>query len=131
MALLVPDVGEVELLARALNKNTPDDVELHLYKTDVTPAEGDVVGDYTECDAAGYASVTLTGASWTVSTAAGTTTGSYAQQTFTFTAAQDVYGYYCTNAAGTVLLWAEKFSSTFSIPSGGGTIKVTPKITAD
>lgn len=130
MALLVPNVGEVELLSRLLNKNAPDNVVLHLYTNNVTPDEADVVGTYTEATAAGYSAITLTGASWSVATVTGTTTASYAQQTFTFTAAEPaVYGYYVTNNAGTVLLWAERFTDgPYAIPSGGGTIKITPKI---
>jgi hypothetical protein len=130
MALVVPDVGEVELLSRMLNKSTPDDVVLHLYTNNKTPAEGDVVGDYTESTGAGYGAITLTGTTWGVSTTAGTTTASYAQQTFTYTGADpNIYGYYVTNTAGTTLLWAEIFSDgPYSIPSGGGSVKITPKI---
>jgi|SRR6056297_2402172 len=130
MALLVPDVGEVELLSRALNLNTPDDVVLHLYTNDKTPAEGDVAGDYTESTGAGYSAQTLTGASWSVTTTTGTTTGEYPQVTYTYTAAEpNIYGYYVTNSAGSTLLWAERFSDgPYAIPSGGGSVKITPKI---
>jgi len=130
MALLVPDVGEVELLSRMLNLNSPDDVVLHLYTNDKTPAEGDVLGDYTESTATGYAAETLTGSSWSVSTTSGTTTGEYPQVTFTYEAAEpDIYGYYVTNNAEDTLLWAERFSDgPYAIPSGGGSVKITPKI---
>jgi hypothetical protein len=130
MALLVPDVGEVELLSRMLNLNSPDDVVLHLYTNDKTPAEGDVLGDYTESTATGYAAETLTGSSWSVSTTGGTTTGEYPQVTFTYEAAEpDIYGYYVTNNAEDTLLWAERFSDgPYAIPSGGGSVKITPKI---
>jgi hypothetical protein len=133
MALLVPNVGEVEMLSRLLNKNASDNVVLHLYKNDQTPGEADVIGDYTECTAAGYASQELTGSSWAVSTAGGVTTATYSQRTFTFTAAEPtVYGYYVTNNAGSLLLWAERFSDgPYAIPGGGGTIKITPKIELD
>lgn len=130
MALLVPDEGEVELLSRAVNKNVPDDCELHLYTNNKTPAEGDVVGDYTESTGAGYASETLTGSSWTVTTTTGTTTGEYPQVTFTYTGAEaNIYGYYVTNAGNGILLWSERFSDgPYAIPSGGGSVKITPKI---
>lgn len=133
MALLVPDVGERELLGRALNKETPDDVIIHLYTNNKTPAEGDVLGGYTEATAAGYASITLTGASWTISTVSNTTTGEYAQVSFDFTAAEpNIYGYYVTDNANSILLWAERFSDgPYAIPSGGGSVKITPKIELD
>lgn len=130
MALLVPDVGERELLSRALNKSIPDDCKLHLYINNKTPAEGDVVADYTASTGSGYAPITLTGSNWTVTTAAGTTTASYPQVTFTYTGAEpNIYGYYVTNATGTTLLWAERFSDgPYAIPSGGGSVKISPKI---
>ena len=42
-----------------------------------------------------------------------------------------VYGYFVTNNAGTVLLWAERFTDgPYNLPSGGGSIKITPSIEA-
>lgn len=130
MALLVPDVGEVELLSRMVNLNAPDDCILHLYTNNLTPAEGDTEGLYTESTGTGYSAITLTGASWTVSTTGGVTTGSYPQVTFTYTGAEpNIYGYYVTDNAGTLLLWSERFSDgPYAIPSGGGSVKITPKI---
>ena len=128
MALLVPNVGETEMLKRVLNAATPDDVKIHLYSDDQTPAEADVIGDYTLITSP--AAITLTGSSWDVTTTAGT--ASFAQQTFTFTTTATAYGYVITNAAGTTLLWSERFSDgPYSIPSGGGTVMVTPVIALD
>ena len=131
MSLIVPDCGEVEFLSRVVNKNTPADLELRLYTNDVTPGEATVLGDLTESTGTGYAAITLTGASWTVSTTANVTTAEYAQQTFTYTGAEaNIYGYYLTS--GGVLMWVERFSDgPYSIPSSGGEVKVTPKITGD
>ncbi|MCK9571402.1 hypothetical protein M0R72_20810 [Candidatus Pacearchaeota archaeon] len=132
MALLAPDVGEVEILKRALNYSATGDVKLHLYKNNKTPAEGDTHADYTEATGDGYAAITLTGSSWTIATSVGVTTASYAQQTFTINDQTDTsyYGYYVTNSAGTVLLWAELFTDgPYPMGTAGGTVKVTPKIT--
>lgn len=130
MALLVPDVGEVLLLSYALNKITPgDSVKLKLFTNDYTPVEGSLVGDFTECVAAGYAAIDLAKADWTIETAAGVTTAEQPQKTFTLTAASEDYGYYITDIAGTGLLWAERFTDApHSIPSGGGTEKITVKL---
>jgi len=129
MALLVPDVGEVIMLSRILNKAATGDVKLKLYSNNYTPVEGSAIASFTECTASGYAAKTLAGATWTITTSAGTTQAVYAEQTFTFTAAQTVYGYFVTDTAGTGLLWAELFTGApFNIPSGGGSVKVTPRI---
>ena len=129
MSLKVPDVGEVLLLEYALNKTEPTEVKLKIYTNDYTCVEGSVVGDFTEAVAAGYVAIELAGASWTVATVTGTTTATYAQQTFTFTAASTNYGYYVTNNAGSQVLWAERFSDApHTIPAGGGTEKITIKL---
>lgn len=130
MALLVPDVSEVILLETMLNKTAATDVKLKLYTNNRTPGEADNLTSYTESTGTGYAAVTLTGASWTVATATGTTTAEYAQQTFTYTGAEaNIYGYYVTNFGSTQVLWAEIFTDgPYSIPAGGGSVKITPKI---
>ena len=126
MALLVPDEGEVYLMSYMLNKVASADVKLCLFTNDYTPVEGSVYASFTEAVAAGYARITLTGASWTIATDTGVTTATYAQQTFTLTAASTNYGYFVINNAGDKVLWAERFSDApHTIPSGGGTEKIT------
>ena len=129
-ALLVPDVGEVLLLSYSLNKISPgNDVKLKLFKNDYTPVEGSEIADFTEADTAGYAAISLAKADWTIATATGVTTAEQPQKTFTLTGAGTHYGYYITDTAGTGLLWAERFSDApHTIPSGGGTEKITVKL---
>lgn len=93
MAVLCPDVGERELLDDMLNAR---DRTLKLFKTNVTPAEGDTTGSYTEADFTNYVAKTLTGASWNAaSTSSGTTSKTYAQQSWTCGASGNtVYGAY-------------------------------------
>lgn len=129
MALVISLTGAEELIGRALSEEAPDNCELHLYTNNGTPAASDTVATYTECAAAGYASVTLTGASWTVSSETATATAEYAQQDFEPTEAVTCYGYYVTNAAGTILLWAERFGTAAVLGAGGGTISVIPQLT--
>lgn len=133
MALLVPNVGEVEILTRAL---TYEGSKLKLYTNDYTATEGTVIGGLTECVVVGYAHKTLTGTvsggTWTISTATNITTASYPEQDFAITTAVSCYGYAVTNSAGTTLLWAERFTGApFTLPAGGGSIKVTVNITGD
>jgi hypothetical protein len=116
-----------------LNFTASSDVEMHLYNNNRTPAETDTINLYTESTASNYTGVRLTGAAWTV--ASGATAGStatYAQQSFNFSAADTIYGYYVTSNQKQVLLWAELFSGgPFTLPSSGGTIAVTPKVSLD
>ncbi len=128
MTLLVPDVGEQKMLQHIMNKTAPEDLRLRLFQNNITPGETDVLGTYTESTGPGYAAVSLTGASWTVSSTAGPTSASYAQQTFTFTgAANSIYGYYVTQANSSTLMWAERFSDgPYAIVNNGDAVKITP-----
>jgi hypothetical protein len=134
MALLVPNVGENIALSYLVGKvTTVRDLVYRLFATNVTPAETDTAGTYTEAAGGGYASKTLTGASWTVTNGA-PTEASYAQQDYTFTGTlttnPTVYGYYVTRATDADLVLAEAFSS-FTPTNNGDKILLTPKITAD
>jgi hypothetical protein len=134
MALLVPYEGEVRLLTAMLVTAAPA-VEVRLYKSTMTATNDSVLADYdaVQCDAASYAAQTVTAATdWTISTVGVVSTATCAEKTFTFTAASAIYGYYVVDTTGTdKLLWAEQFADApHAIPSGGGTQKVTVKVTA-
>ena len=132
MALLVPNNGEGDALAALVNKTAATDPILRLYSSNTTPAETDVAATYTEYAATGYAAITLTGASWGAPSEGAPSSIAYAQQTFTMSGAGDAYGYYMTRTTSGRIMLAERFTAApFSIPSGGGTIKITPQITAD
>ena len=127
MALLVPNVGEKEMLERILNGS--DNLQLHLFQVDHVPAEADTVTSYDEVSTGGYASKSLD-ATWNIS--GDPTEGSYPQVSFDFTGSATIYGYYVTDNGGSILLWAERFSDApYNIPSGGGSVKITPKIQLD
>ena len=131
-ALVVPDVGEVRLGDAALGKSAMSaTVKLKMYSSNTTPAEGDTRTTYTECTFTGYAEISITNANWTTSTSGGTTTSSYAEQTFTMTggSAQDVYGYlFCDATAGT-LMWSERFpTAPYNLANANDAIKITPQI---
>ena len=133
MSLVVPNAGELIILQYMVNKTDPGDLVLKLYKTDTTLAEASLIGDFTENNEASYAEQTLAGADWsTALVSTNTATATHAEKTFTFGAAATVYGYYVTDNAEAVVLWAERFSGApFVLPSGGGTIAITPKVTLD
>jgi len=131
--LLVTNQAEgliLELITNKTNDNV--DLTLHLFSNNVTPAEGDTAATYTEVTGGGYASKTLTGASWTVATGA-PSEASYAEQTFTFSSVPGVatvYGYMVKR--GSTLLWAELLpSAPFTIATAGDEVRVTPKLTLE
>jgi hypothetical protein len=129
MALLVPDVGEVALLDMMLSDASPEAQTLKLYKSNTAPAEGDTAVTYTEADLSGYSSKSLARATWNgASTATGTTSKTYPQQTFSFTGTGTVYGYFVVKASAGTLLWAEKIFTSGQTFNNGDTLKVTPYI---
>lgn len=131
MALVVVNNGESIALQLLTNKlATPENLVLRLFTNNITPGETDTAGTYTEAAGFGYAAITLTGATWTVS---GVTQIAYPEQTFTFTGALgNVYGYYLTRATSADLVLAERFTGApFAINNNGDQIKVTLVITAD
>lgn len=130
MAFVTPYVGEVQLLKYMVNYAPADNVVLHLYTNNWTPTSSDTLANYTESVAAGYHSMTLPGSQWTVSTVAGTSSATFATQTFSYSTSETLYGYYITNNATSTLLWVELFTGApFTIPSTGGTLQVNPDLT--
>lgn len=132
MALLVPIVGENVILENIVNKTAPQNPVLRLFQNNITPADTDTAGTYTESSFSGYASITLAGASWN-SAASGSIAYS-AQQTITCSgaASQSVYGYYITQVTSGILMWAERDASApFPIANSGDAVKITPAITAE
>jgi len=142
MSLLVPDVGEILMLQYLVNMLSTDGTAgpssgqrlLRLFTNNLTPVEATTLATITEAvGSTGYNPVTLVGSSWTTTQVGGTTTAVYSEQTFTFTTGVTVYGYYVTSIYGTpALLWLERFSGApFILPSGGGQIAISPRISLD
>lgn len=131
MTLLCPDVGEVVLLRRILYE-APSDLTLKLYRTDVTPAESDTAASFTEANFTDYVAKTLTasqtGGTWAApSTSGGTTSASYAQQSWVCGASGNtIYGYFLVNSGGTLVI-GEKFAAARTLVSSDE-LRVTPRI---
>lgn len=132
MALVVTNQGEGIVLEYIVNRDAPENLVLRLYSNDVTPAETDTAVTYTEVTGGGYASKTLTGASWNAPTTGDPSYIDYAIQTWTFTGAVgNVYGYYLTRSTGGELVYAERFTAApYNIQNNGDKINVTPRIEA-
>lgn len=132
MALNVPDVGENKALEMLVNKTAPETLILRLYKNNITPADTDTLATYTEAIFPGYASISLTPATWGAAAAGVITYG--AQQTFTASgvSVDDIYGYYLNQTTSTVLMWSERDASApFAVRNSGDAIKITPTISAN
>ncbi|MEM3038623.1 MAG: hypothetical protein QXE45_04430, partial [Thermoplasmata archaeon] len=93
MALVVPNVAEVDLLQVWLNRA----LVLKLFSNNVVPAEGDTISTYIEVSGGGYAAKNLVFANWVI-TPGDPTIASYPDQDFAFTGATNppgtIYGYY-------------------------------------
>ncbi len=127
MSLVICEGGGLIALKALVNHTAQtDDLELHLFMSDTTPAITDVVGDYTEANFTGYAAITLTGTDFVVTALP----IEHPKKTFESTASsqnQDVYGYYLT--AGGVLIGAERFSDgPYNVNNNGDEVEVTLSI---
>jgi hypothetical protein len=133
MALNFPDTGENLALEALVNKTAPQNLVLRLYSNNITPSDTDTTATYTEATFAGYAAITLTGASWGAASGGTITYGS--QQTFTRTstgATENIYGYYCNQFTSTTLMYSERDGSApFAVTNNGDAVKITPTISAN
>lgn len=133
MALVLADVG-ADVFLKGFFNNTwaagGRNLTLKLFATNVTPADTDTAGTYTEATGGGYSAKTLSNGSWTVTVGNDPSDAVYAAQEFTFTGAlttnTTVYGYFVVDADG-VLLWAEKLTSGFTPANNGDKLTITPK----
>jgi hypothetical protein len=125
MALLVPDTGMARIFEYAFKAALPASYLVHLYNTTHVWATASTLAeaDGHECTGTGYTQQTVTLSGTTFAAAAGVTTATFTEETFTFTSGDNIEGYYVEDVTTTpVLLWAEKFAdSPHVIPAGGGT----------
>lgn len=133
MALNFPDVGENLALEMIVNKTAPQNLSLKLFSNNITPADSDTAGTYTEATFTGYSAITLTGASWNAASAGSIAYS--AQQTFTRTSTgvtENIYGYYCVQVTSTTLLYSERDGAApVAMTNNGDNIKITPTIGAN
>jgi hypothetical protein len=129
MTLKVPTVGENKLLDDMLKAKNRT---LKLFVNDVTPGNADTAATYTEMSTLGYASKSILGANWTIAqNGSNKAEGSFAQQSWTFTAgsAVTIYGYYVVDATDGTLCWAEKFAAGRPVGNEGDQLLLTLKFT--
>lgn len=131
MPLVIPNNGEGDALEYFVNRAAPQNLVLRLFSNNITPAETDTAGTYTELAVSGYASVTLTGASWNAPSEGAPSSISYAQQTFNFSASGTLYGAFYTRASSGRIAMAERDPAGAFVFNSGDSYKVTPSLTAD
>lgn len=136
MALLVSNEAEGRMIRLILNCTTGafagENMSLRLYKSDTTPTSTMTLADYTEATFTGYAAVTCTSGSWTITTGAPTSAEQTAASTFSCSAttSEAIYGYYLSQVTSSILMWAERFSDgPYTIANSGDKIILTAKLT--
>lgn len=104
--------------------------KIGLFTDDITPSRATILADLHPPTYTGYAlsAAVVWGAAFTNDNGAAEILGDGKQ--FPCTADSDeetVHGYYCANAAGTGLLWAERFDEPQTISQAGQNIFVLPR----
>lgn len=125
MALLITNAGDLVLLPITLGKTSfpGSNWNVHLYQNNYTPIPTSAVGDFTECSFAGYASQVVDRTQWTSPTIISNRASMTANNGSPFTwtnggSAQTVYGYYVTDAANAVVIYAELFGTSRTLNTG-------------
>lgn len=131
MTIVVPDLGETELLRVLLIREDMAGVpwHLHLYANDYTPHRESTLPDFTEASFPGYDVVEIDRAGWTLPAPVGGVAVSYwGSSATTWTpssGSQAVYGYFVTDAADALVLWALRFDAP-QIATPGTPVSVRP-----
>jgi hypothetical protein len=130
-AVVIPNSSWKDILTELIAAgNLWDGAKVHLFKNNVTPSPGMLIGDLTEADFDGYAasSAIVWGTPGFLPDGTAAVVGT--QKTFTVGASpvvlNTVYGYYVTDGAGTGLLFARKFDAAVVLSAGGQFIVVLP-----
>ena len=136
MAIVLTDLGADAILRIIYNNDWPaggKDLTLKLYTNNYTPLDTSVAGDFTEAAGGGYAAVTLTNGSWTITPGNDPSDAVYAQQVWTFTGPltgnTTIYGWFIVDADG--VCWkAEKYDFSFTPAKNGDQLRETPRVQA-
>ena len=132
-SLVLNDLGAAAMLAAYFNNSFPASktLTLKLFCNNITPGDTDTTATYTEASGGGYAAVSLTNGSWTVSNVGGIEQAAYTQQIFTFTGPLTtnvtIYGYYVIDAAVTPnVIFAQLLNTAMTPANNGDQLKITP-----
>lgn len=135
MTILFCNNGEAQTLRYIVNKDgLTENLVYKLFTNNITPAETDVAGGYTEAVAGGYSSIEMLGASWTITPGA-PSLASYPQQQWNFTGplsgGASIYGYYVVRKNTADLMFADRFATPRTPANNGDALRLTPQLTAE
>lgn len=123
--MIITTAARNQALSYLLAKDTTvKTLTLRLFSNNIAISDTTIATELTEVSTTnGYAPIALSGSSWTASVTGSNL--SYPTQTWTFTGPSgNIYGYYVTNSAGT-LMFAETFpSGPYNVQSNGDVINV-------
>ncbi len=124
--LVICDDALVRQMA-VLRDNFLSGASLLLYKTNITPAHGDVIGTYAsdEADFSGYGAPTPSWSAVTISSNRAKSTGSPISWTKSGATGNTIYGYLLRRNTGT-LIGARKFASSIDMNDDGDNMTVQP-----
>ncbi len=135
MPLKIPDVGEIEILKQILGQagGVPlEGLTIRLYQNDVTPSDTDTLATFTECNFSGYVEQSLL--NWsppaTVNDKAESQADAVSYTHDGGPTSNQVYGYFVTDSAKTILYYAERDpAAPRSMAGAGDKITIAPKFT--
>jgi len=135
MALVVPNLGELELLDKMLKDalSVDEDYILKLFHTNVTPDENSAASSFVEATFTNYAAQTLTRTLWNTAVTNGSNKAesSYGSSALSWTCGatgDTIYGYWVIGATSSTCLWAEAFA-TARVLASSDVLNLTPKFT--
>lgn len=131
MTLVIPNVGEANMLDNSLKAAAPEALILKCYSNNYDPINSSIHTNFTECSGGGYGSKTLTRAGWNSAVGGSPSSSTYGTaQVFSFTGAVTVVGYYLVGATSGLIYWAERlYAGAGQAFANGDSLTITPKIT--
>ena len=129
MAGIWTAAGSIEVCQFLTGQQSDPDLEIGLYVNNFTPVWETILSDLTECTAPGYARFNFLPSSWVPNdTGSSPITNTYPPVLFSFTgpAGQTLYGYFVYDVNNSCLLYAEKFGSAYTLPTGASNYVVIP-----
>ncbi len=128
MSLLGTKAGDAYLLSQAAGLSADTKLVLHLSTNARTPTYDDTPGSWTEASGSGYTTVDLDFSAVTVFTADPFSYWQWAVQTYGFTGAINITGYWISDPGNNYVVSAEQISPAWSFGSLGGPATIQPTI---
>lgn len=123
--VVFPNSAAVGILYDIVGLTAPGTLTLRLFVNNVVPTSATAPGSLIEMSGRGYAAIDLDPDLW-FSVAGRGVAAFYPEQTWTLAAGSTVtvYGYYVTNAAGS-LRWVRRFEQPVVVPTSESTLPVS------